>query len=193
MTTKEFELDPRIERTRRVVLDAAAELIGECGFGRASIEAISERSGVARSTIYRHWPERSELLLQAVGHKHEPIVMSVTGDLRTDLVVVYSHLGNFLTGETTGTLAASFIAEARRDPELAPLFRKLTESRRSFVVEMIRSAIAAGELPEGINADEMADDMEAPLFFRAMVLDRPIDEEWVESHIDRWIGIYRST
>ena len=186
------ELDPRIERTRRVVLDAAAELIGECGFGPASIEAISERSGVARSTIYRHWPGRSELLLQAVGNRLEPFAVSATGDLRADLVAVYSHLGNFLTGETTGALAASFIAEARRDPELASLHRKFTESRKSVVVELIRSAIERGEMPEGTSADEMADDLAAPLFFRALVLHRPIDDKWVESHIDRWIGIYRS-
>lgn len=189
----ESELDPRIERTRRVVVDAAAELIGECGFGRASIEAISERSGVARSTIYRHWPERSELLLEAVRNKHEHFAVSVTGDLRTDLVAVYSHLGTFLTGETTGTLAASLMAEARRDPELAALHQKFTESRKSVVVGLISSAIERGEMPDGIRADQMADDMAAPLFFRVLVLHKPIDDKWVESHIDRWIGIYRST
>jgi len=66
------------------VLEAAAELIGECGFGRTSVEAISERSGVARSTIYRHWPERDALLFESVGKKMERIQASYTGELRAD-------------------------------------------------------------------------------------------------------------
>jgi len=93
------DLDPRVERTRKVVLEAAAELIGECGFGRTSVEAISERSGVARSTIYRHWPERDALLFESVGKKMERIQASYTGELRADLILTFSHLGEMLSDE----------------------------------------------------------------------------------------------
>ena len=191
--TKTKEIDPRIERTRRVVLDAAAELVGECGFGRASIEAISERSGVARSTIYRHWPERSELLVEAVGKRVGPVAAVDSGDLRTDLLQVFSHLGNLLSSEPTKSVAASFIAEAMRDPELAALHAKFTERRRAISATLIEKAISRGDLPKTTDPAAMADDLAAPVFFRALILHQPIDKTWIESHVDRWIEIYQSS
>jgi AcrR family transcriptional regulator len=191
--TKTKEIDPRIERTRRVVLDAAAELVGECGFGRASIEAISERSGVARSTIYRHWPERSELLVEAVGKRVGPTAAVDSGDLRTDLLQIFSHLGNLLSSEPTKSVAASFIAEATRDPELAALHAKFTERRRAISTTLIEKAISRGDLPKATDPAAMADDLAAPVFFRALILHQPIDETWIESHVDRWIEIYQSS
>ena len=191
--TKTKEIDPRIERTRRVVLDAAAELVGECGFGRASIEAISERSGVARSTIYRHWPERSELLVEAVGKRVGPVAAVDSGDLRTDLLQVFSHLGNLLSSEPTKCVAASFIAEAMRDPELAALHAKFTERRRAVSTTLIERAISRGDLPKTTDPAAMADDLAAPVFFRALILHQPIDQTWIESHVDRWIEIYQSS
>ena len=120
------EVDPRIERTRRVVLEAAAELIAECGFGRASIEAISERSGVARSTIYRHWPDRLELLIESVGQHVDSIETPDTGDLRTDLLQTFSRVASMLADEATKSVIASFIAESTRDSELRTLKQKFT-------------------------------------------------------------------
>ena len=66
-------IDPRVERTRRVVLDATIELIVEGGFTAVTIEAVAARSGVAKSTIYRHWPGRVELM-HAAFHELKPSV-----------------------------------------------------------------------------------------------------------------------
>ncbi len=191
--TKTKEIDPRIERTRRVVLDAAAELVGECGFGRTSIEAISERSGVARSTIYRHWPERSDLLVEAVGKLVGPVTEVDSGDLRTDLLQFFTHLGNLLSSEPTKSVAASFIAEAIRDPELAALHAKVTEKRRATLITVIEREISRGDLPKTTDPSAMADDLAAPVFFRTLILHQPIETSWIESHVDRWIEIYQST
>ena len=65
--------DPRIERTHRVVLDAAIEVIAEHGFAGTTIDAIASRSGVARSTIYRNWNGRTELMLEAVRARVGPV------------------------------------------------------------------------------------------------------------------------
>ena len=82
-------LDPRIARTRSVVLAAAIELAGECGFGRTTIEAIAKKSGVARSTIYRHWDSLPELLHDTM-HETVPSQPTIdTGSLRGDLLAIY--------------------------------------------------------------------------------------------------------
>jgi len=183
------DLDPRIERTRRVVLEAAAELLGECGFGRTSIEAISERSGVARSTIYRHWPERNDLLLESIGKQVETTDTTDTGDLRADLIRLYSHLGSMLNNEVTRSMVASFVAEASRDPELAALNSKFTKARRDASSGLIAKAVERGDLPANTDSDQMAEDLAGGIFFRGLILRETTDEAWIASHIDRWIGI----
>ena len=72
-----------------MILDAAAEVISDVGFGRASIEAISKRSGVARSTIYRDWPKREDLLLESVGERIGPMKIADTGHFRADLIASF--------------------------------------------------------------------------------------------------------
>ena len=89
-------VDPRIEQTRRIVLGAAVEVIAERGFGGATIDSIAQRCGVARSTIYRHWPDRMELLLEAVNARVGPVETFATGDLREDLVSLILRLGDLL-------------------------------------------------------------------------------------------------
>ncbi|UCG40256.1 MAG: helix-turn-helix transcriptional regulator, partial [Acidimicrobiia bacterium] len=73
-------VDPRIERTKTVVLQAAFAVIGELGFGGATIDAIAQRSGVARSTIYRHWPDRADLLIESMAHMVGSVESVTTGD-----------------------------------------------------------------------------------------------------------------
>jgi AcrR family transcriptional regulator len=190
VTTTATEPDPRIERTRRVVLDSAAEIISECGFGRASIKAISKRSGVARSTIYRHWPKRVELLIEAVGRRIGPVPSSDTGDLRTDAVNLLNHLAGLLTDDATATLVASFLVDARRDSEFAALHNDYKEGGKAEMMSALNAAIERGELKEIPQA--MRDDLVAPLFYRSIVNRLPIDSNWVEAHVDRWIRLQAS-
>jgi len=186
------EVDPRIERTRRVVLEAAAELLAECGFGRTSIEAISERSGVARSTIYRHWPDRNELLIESIGKRVTMMEATETGDLRTDLISLYSHLGSMLNNEATRSVVASFMAEASRDPELAALNSKFTKARVQASSALIGNAVERGDLPPGTDPLQMAHDLAGGIFFRGLVLREATDDAWIAAHVDRWISIYSS-
>ncbi|NND84469.1 MAG: helix-turn-helix transcriptional regulator, partial [Acidimicrobiia bacterium] len=73
-------VDPRIERTKDVVLRAAFAVIGEVGFGGATIDAIAQKSGVARSTIYRHWPDRADLLIESMSRMVGSVESVATGN-----------------------------------------------------------------------------------------------------------------
>src|SRR5262249_17493065 len=79
---------PRIERTRRVVLNAAIALLAESGYAGATIEAIAARSGVAKSTIYRHWPSRLELINDAFQELKPPAPTPTEGDVRERTIAV---------------------------------------------------------------------------------------------------------
>ena len=185
-------VDPRIERTRNVVLDAAAALIGEVGFGRTTIEAIAERSGVARSTIYRHWPDRPELFSDAIDCKIAQVSFSQTGDMRDDLLTMLGELAGRL-GAAGGPMMMSLIAEARRDPQMAEMHERFTTARFARIQSILEAAVDRGDLPRGVDLTQMTEDLVAPLFFRAFIRPSPLDREWVEQHVDRWIETHRRT
>ena len=190
MTIKPELLDPRIARTRSVVIAAAMELVSECGFGRATIEGIAEKSGVARSTIYRHWDSLAEIL-------HDAMVETVsahgdvdTGTLRGDLIEIYTHLGEHLSSPTLGHIVVSMFAEARRDPKVAELLNRFSTRRKQRVVDAIEAAKSRRTLPASVDSAVMAEDLVAPVFFRAIVMIAPFDHVFIENHVDRWLDHY---
>ena len=183
------EVDPRIERTRNVVLDATAALIGEVGFGRTTIEAVAERSGVARSTIYRHWPDRTDLLGEAVDCKIAHVAFPQSGNLRDELVTIIAELSARL--ESVGPMVMSLIAEARRDPKMAAMQERFTGARFSRLRSILVAAVEQGDLPATVDVDQMGEDIIAPVFFRAFLRQSPLDQEWIEHHVDRLIAYYR--
>lgn len=183
-------VDPRIERTRAVVLAAAVEVISDLGFSGATIDAISRRSGVARSTIYRHWSTRSDLLLDAVRALLDRVDLLESTELRSDLISIATFLSKSLTTEPTGTIVASLIAEARRDEEVAQLHRRFVTQRLGTVARMIEAAIERGDLPPETVPASMATDLAAPIFFKALAMRETPEPEWIESLVDRWIAAY---
>ncbi len=178
-------LEPRIARTREVVFAATIEIVAEQGFAGASIEAIAQRAGVARSTIYRNWPTRTDLLVEAVGAAIGPVGSLTDGDLRTDLVAIVTRLAGLLTSEVMGSVAAAIILESRHDPELEELRRRFVASRRSALDGVIVDAVARGDLPPETDVELLGDELAAMVIFRALVLRAPIDARWVEDHVDR--------
>ena len=84
--------DPRIERTRRVVLDATITLLIEGGYRTVTMEAVAAASGVAKSTIYRHWSNRDTLISDAFHALKPPIPVSPEGDVRSKVTVLLEHL-----------------------------------------------------------------------------------------------------
>jgi AcrR family transcriptional regulator len=182
--------DPRIERTRRVVLDAAFEVIAEHGFAGATIDAIATRSGVARSTIYRNWDGRTELLLEAVRRRFGSLREKVVGQVRRDLLALCTRLAELLTQEPMASVAASLILESRRDPALRELHRRFAEGRMREIEEVVEGAKARGELETVPDGATVAADVGAAIFFRAMVLRAPVEAAWLEAHVDEVLARY---
>src|SRR5258707_15817170 len=86
------ETDERVRRSKEAVLAATSELLSEAGLGGVSVDAVSKRSGVAKTTIYRHWPSRTALLLEAGAKMGSRPEAPDTGSLRGDLTVLAMYL-----------------------------------------------------------------------------------------------------
>ncbi|MGH9137898.1 MAG: TetR/AcrR family transcriptional regulator [Acidimicrobiales bacterium] len=149
--------DPRIERSRRLVLDATIELLGEQGYGALTIEAVAARSGVAKSTIYRHWPGKVELVEAAFAALKPPIAVCEGGCVRDRIVDFVEQMAAQFADSSWSSCLPAFIEAAERDPVARRLQRKISAERRKVLVELIREGVGSGELPACIDPDLAAD------------------------------------
>jgi AcrR family transcriptional regulator len=172
--------DPRVVRSRASILEACAELISEQGFSGVSIEAVAARSGAAKTTIYRHWPSRAALLIDAVGSCADgPFTTPDTGSLRDDLVAVLAPLARKLSDEGWCATMRSLADAAGRDPELARLHAATVAERRRPLTDVIERAMARGDVPAGLDVERAVAALAGPLFYRAMVSRERLDEDFV--------------
>jgi AcrR family transcriptional regulator len=176
--------DPRVARSRAAVLEATVRLLGEVGHGGTTIEAIAERSGVAKTTIYRHWPSRARLLLDAFERLVEPVPVPDTGDVREDLLTVARGLAAMLRRSDWSRVLATLIDAAQSDPELAELAREFNRERRRAARTVLERAMARGELPAGIDADLYVQLMGGFLFYRRLLPQDPAPDATVVQAVD---------
>jgi AcrR family transcriptional regulator len=182
------EIDPRIERTRKVVLEATADLIAEVGYDNVTIEGVSERCGVARSTIYRHWSGKEELIVEAIKNRLLPGPEIDTGSVRSDAITFLQDLaGWFVTSEGV-MVVLSLLTAAHRDPVMRKLHRDATRAGRDRLARIIEKGIDRGELPAAINPTEAANDLIGPFFYKKMVLHEDVDLVYAEDRVSRWLA-----
>ncbi len=131
MTAPTATEDPRIARSRAAVIEAAAELLAEEGMSGFSIDAVSRRSGVARTTIYRHWPESRELFFDAFRSFGGPPPLPDTGSIRDDMVAYFRLLVDHLQESRAGSALPVLLDATLRDPTMRELHRRFVEERRA--------------------------------------------------------------
>ncbi|WP_407318898.1 TetR/AcrR family transcriptional regulator [Isoptericola halotolerans] len=180
--------DPRIERTRTAVTTTAAELLLAGGVRAVTIEAVVARSGVARSTIYRHWPTRSDVVEAAFAHLLPPATPPpAKGSLAARLRAVMSPRVTEMNGARYVPLVSSLLGEAARDPELAGLREQFVRTQQAPLVAVLTDAVTAGELPP-LDVDEATSTLLGPLLFERVILGREIDPEFAERTIDAFLA-----
>lgn len=157
--------DPRVAKSKAAVLAATAEIVASHGMGGATVDAISARSGVAKTTIYRHWPDRTALLLDAVLAMAPPCEDPGGDDLRADLVGLLHSLVDALYDSPYGGALPSIIDHADRDPEVARLLTGFGRERRRAAYTVLRRAVAAGELPADTDVALVHSLLVGPIFY----------------------------
>jgi AcrR family transcriptional regulator len=177
--------DKRVERSRSTVLAETYRQLSEGGIGGVSIDAISRRSGVSKTTIYRHWPSRSALLVDACARFGAPAAVPETGSLRGDLLTLLISLANALGGTTWSKAYPSILDAAERDPEVAAVQSALHRAFMAPFEAVIERAKGNGEpaLPNRAT-NEIVASLVGPFFFRRWFSREPIDVELAERIID---------
>jgi AcrR family transcriptional regulator len=183
--------DTRIARTRSAVLEAAVDLLAAGGSEGFSIDAVAKRSGVARTTIYRHWPDADDLLVAAIETVCVNPADPDTGSVRGDLTALYVSLVERLATTRLGQVLPVMLDLARRDEALRPLHRRFVQDRRRPSLAAIAKGIERGELPEGSDAESMVDRIAGPIFYRFLVLQDPYGKRQVERLVDDVLAAVR--
>jgi len=181
----------RSERVRRLVLATTADLVAEVGVERTSIDEIASRSGVAKSTIYRHFASKQALVVEAVHEcTHIPVVTD-TGSLRDDLISCFSGMTKASYEGRLGDMMLSLMDAAQRDPELGRLVRAQADQRRRFATNVLERAVARGELAEDVDIDLLVTLMSGPLVYTKLVRRQRVTEDLVASVVDHVLAGYR--
>ena len=128
---------PRSEEARRKALAAATDLIVERGVANLTIEEVAARSGVAKTTIYRHWPERASLIIDTVRATFEHVGTPDTGSLRGDLEAYFGGMVRADLNGKVGKIMPCLIDAAARDPEIELLLDRISVERQQPILTIV--------------------------------------------------------
>ena len=183
MLKKRAPKTAQIERTISAVLHATIDLLSEVGYRRLTLELVSQRCGVARSTIYRYWRNVPDLALAAFDAALGPNPpIPDLGDIRSDLLFTYHRMSKILERSIWGMALPALIEAAHNEPNFDGLLPKLHERRREPTRIVFERAVARGEIREDISADWVLDMLSGLLYHRLLITGADTDEsgliEW---------------
>jgi len=160
---------PRSEEAHQAILNATLELLVEVGFSALTVEGVASRAGVGKATIYRRWPSKLPLVVEAFGQL--PGFEDVdTGDLAGDLKKMLRGYLDAFNSTPLSAVLPSLAGERTHNPELSQLFEPVSKDRRRPLVKAFERAVARGEVAPDLDLDLAADLVVGPiavaLFFK---------------------------
>ena len=178
-------IDKRVQRSKEAVLASTYALLSEGGIGGVSMDEVSRRSGVSKTTIYRHWPSRSALLMTACATMGSPPEVPDTDSFEGDLDALVGDLAEQLRSARWPAILPSIIDAAERDPELATLHASLHAAMMTPFLAIAERAQARGDFPVGVTAAELIASLIGPLFYRRWFSKEPIGSNFVAGAVAR--------
>jgi len=170
-------VDPRIARSRATVVQATTELLRTGGYSAVTIDAVSKASGVARTTIYRHYASVAELVMAVLKDLRPPTECPGSADPAEDLRQMLRQVADSVS---TGLLPA-MIEAVRRDPEFARLKDDWVLARRAETRQILVRLVELGALAPHVDLEVVNDLLVGPLFYRALMTGTPIDDAYIAS------------
>ncbi|MCX2723338.1 TetR/AcrR family transcriptional regulator [Roseibium salinum] len=182
-------MDKRIERTRHEVLSAAIALLGERGYAAFNMEAIADKAGVSKSTLYRHWPTKVSLIADALNTLNvQPRPGPADGTVRERVTILLRHLTEALTASPFASCIPGLIEATKHHPEVADFLYDYSARRRERLVALLRDGVAAGELPADFDAETAATALSGAIFYRCLMTPDPYQAKDVPALVALVLG-----
>ena len=183
--------DPRVQRTRARVIEAALDLIRRSGPSAITYSALADASRVGRATIYRHWPTLDNLFADLIQEAQSSGIFDVTGDLRADLRSALKMLAAAVASRDGRISLVAMLERALWDPEIRHL-ADLADSQ-SPVVQVISRAITDGRLHPSRDPRVDTALLVGPLIHRTLVSGQDISDQFIEFVVDSYLAAARPT
>ena len=167
----------RSEGSRDAILQAATELVVEQGYAAVSIEKVAQRAGVGKQTIYRWWPSKGDILMEALAHKADVhIPLPDEGSWAADLRRMLNDSFTLGRAPQVAELLRALMVEAQLDPAFGARFRaEFLERRRAALATLVERARKRGDLPATLTAGFAADVVFGVLWYRLLAIPQPFD------------------
>ena len=187
----EFEQDnddiragrPRSEHARRAILDATRKLLTRTSLAELSIEAIAKKAGVGKTTIYRWWPNKATVAMEAF--LEQPGIQNIVPTTATASEAVTRQLDSMirqLRGQN-GRIIAGIIAESQADATVLDLlYEKFLKERVETLYALIERGQQSGEFNVNMDSDIAIDMLLGPLFLRVLSGEHGIDNNFAEKY-----------
>jgi AcrR family transcriptional regulator len=175
----------RGERARRKILDEALAQVSESGFRAVSVESIAAGCGVAKTTVYRRWPNKAAIVMDAFMDRVGSGTLFPPAEKAMERVRLQMRSMAKAFRGRDGALVKALLAEAQFDAELAKEFReRWTLPRRAMGVAVIRDAIRGSEVRPDADPEMVIDLLYAPMYYRLQMGTGPLSEAYID-------GIFR--
>jgi AcrR family transcriptional regulator len=181
-------IDPRVARNCAAALAAARELLFEQGWPAVTHVAVAARSGVGRTTLYRHWPDAAAMLRDVVASDMDVSATPATGRLRDDLIAQLEVFRRQLHDPVIERIMRVNIERAMVDPAFRRLKDALFDKGRSAYQEIFDAARASGDLDTDIDIRRAMDRLCGPLLFRRMFAGEDFGAEYVTEVVDDFLA-----
>jgi AcrR family transcriptional regulator len=174
-------VDPRVVLSRERVLAAALDLLTESGLGEFTIDDVSKRSGVAKTTIYRHWPNRAALVIDAClrmddGDQPPPD----TGSLEGDVSAFLKNLAGLLVTARWSSILPSIVDAAEHEPTFADIHSTIQRRHAAPLRAALERAVVRGEIQPSADLGAVVAALLGPLFYRRWFSREPVDDKFVD-------------
>jgi AcrR family transcriptional regulator len=156
---------PRSEEAHQAILDATLALLAESGFTALTVEGVATRAGVGKATIYRRWPSKLHLAIEAFSQL--PGLEEVdTGSVADDLRQMLRSYLNILNSTPLAAVVPSLAGERAHNPELSERIDPILRGRRQPILRALKRGVERGELRADLDLDLTADLIFGPILMR---------------------------
>ena len=181
--------NPRTIRVRQIILDAAIDLLIKEGAGALTAVRIAEKTGVARTTIYRHWTDNTALLLDAIDKLISPHVpTSLSENLEEDLSATLTNLKMRMTKRPFRIVFAALLDHTNRNRDAVGAQRRFVNGVLQPLQDILANAKGRGVLPSTVDVESVSAQLAGPLFIQHVMLRIPISDRLISQTIARFLG-----
>ena len=173
-------VDRRVQKSRAAVLKETVQLLCERGYGGVSVDEVARRSGVAKTTIYRHWAHKALLLRDACSMISTPLQLPDTGGFESDLRQMLLQLAHLLRTEQWPGVLPSVIDAAERDSDIADMYRDMQKTHSDPLRSIILRAIQHRELPRDTDVAQIVAESLGPLFYRRWFSREAVNTDFIQ-------------